>query len=125
MVSDATKRIAKYTYKFNPTVIGSRATDGKDLAVATFTNTAATLAGYETQVKADIIAAVSPAVPAFMIPAYLAFMRQCFKRSRKYGGSTLVLELQGIADSWAQKGLNSTALMAVAALFGATIASPH
>ena len=125
MVSSVTKRKAKYLAKFNPTVIGSRATDMKDIAVDSFGTLTDSLVPYEAQVKTDILAAVSPAVPAYQIAAYLGFMRQCFARERKYTGGTLVMELQPIADGWAQKGLNGAALQAIAALFGATLASPH
>lgn len=125
MVSSVDKRKAKYLAKFNPTVIGSRATDMKDIAVDSFGTTTDSLVPYEAQVKTDILASVTPAIPAFLISQYLNFMRQCFARSRKYTGGTLVMELQPIADGWAQKGLNGAALVAIAALFGATIASPH
>ena len=124
MPSSADKRMAKYAAKFDGTTIGARATAVKSLAVDAFNLTAPVLAGYETQVKNDILALVTPAIPAYQIPAYLAFMRQCYAKSRKYGGRTLVLELQQFAQSWFMKGLKASALVAIAALFGATINAP-
>jgi hypothetical protein len=125
MVSSGDKRNAKYLAKYDATTVGVRYGLVKDIATGAFAATANTMAMYETQVKNDILAVITPAVPAYQIAAYLAFMRQCFKRFRKYSGATLVLEVQGIANSWSAKGLDPTGLMAIAALFGATIASPH
>jgi hypothetical protein len=125
MPSSADKRMAKYEAKYDGVTVGARFTAGKALAVDAFNLTAPVLAGLEGQVKADILAVITPAIPAYQIPAYLAFMRQCYAKARKYGGGTLVLECQSTANSWAQKGLDATALMAIAALFGATITTPH
>ena len=125
MVSSGDKRTAKYLAKYDATTVGVRYGLVKDIANQAFAATANTMAMYETQVKNDILTAVAGGVPAYQIAAYLAFMRQCFKRFRKYSGATLVLELQGIANAWATKGLDSTALQSIAALFGASIASPH
>ena len=124
MVSSADKRTSKYLAKYDAVTVGTRYGLVKDIATGAYAATASILAQYETQVKNDILSVISPAIPAIMIAPYLAFMRQCFKRFRKYGGGTLVLELQGIANSWKNKGLDATALMSIAALFGATIATP-
>jgi hypothetical protein len=125
MVSSGDKRTAKYLAKYDAVTVGTRYGLVKDIATGAFAATANSMAMYETQVKNDILAVVSPAVPAYQIAAYLAFMRQCFKRFRKYSGLTLALELQGIANGWATKGLDPTALMAIAALFGASLTTPH
>lgn len=124
MVSSGDKRNAKYLAKYDAVTVGTRYGLVKDIATGAFAATANTMAMYETQVKNDILANISPAVPAYQIAAYLAFMRQCFKRFRKYSGTTLVLELQGIANSWFDKGLSSTGLVNIAALFGATLDPP-
>lgn len=115
----------KYGAKFDSTVIGPRYVATKTIATDAFNLTAPVLAGYEYQVKADILSKISPAIPAYQIPAYLAFMRQCYKRSRKYSGGILVVEVQPLANAWAQKGLDATALVDIAKLFSATLVTPH
>lgn len=121
MTSSADKRNAKYLAKYDAVTVGTRYGLVKDIATGAFASTVSSMAQYETQVKNDILAVVTPAVPAYQIAAYLAFMRQCFKRFRKYSGGTLALELESIGQGWANKGLNVNALKSIAALFGATI----
>jgi len=125
MPSSADKRMAKYAAKFDSTVIGTRYTATKGIATDAFNLTAPVLAGYEAQVKADILTAVSGGVPSIFIPAYLAFMRQCYAKARKYSGATLALQLQDDCNRWGHQGLDRTALKAIGALFGVTLSNPH
>lgn len=125
MPSSVDKRKAKYAAKYDATTIGTRVGLVKDIAVNAFDDTAPLLSGYEAQVKADILAAVTPAIPAFMIAPYLAFMRQCYAKSRKYAGNILDKELQILAHGWAGKSLKGSVLVSIAGLFGATLQDPH
>ena len=113
--------MAKYAAKFDSTVIGTRYTATKGIATDAFNLTDPVMAGFETQVKADILPTGSPTIPSFLIPAYLAYMRQCYSMSRKYGGATLALEAQAQHDVWVARGLQTAVLIKIAALFGATV----
>lgn len=125
MPSSADKRKAKYAAKYDGVTVGTRYGFSKDVATAAFNDTADQLAGYEAQVKTDILAAASPAVPSYQTAAYLSFMRQCFAASRKFQGAQLTFRLQSYAHRWAYDGLKGTLLIAIAAIFSSTILDPH
>lgn len=125
MPSSADKRKAKYEAKYDGVTVGTRYGFSKAVATSAFNDTADQLAGYEAQVKADILSNASPAVPSYQTAAYLSFMRQCFGAARKFQGVQLAYRIQTMAHRWARDGLKGTLLIAIAAIFSATITDPH
>jgi hypothetical protein len=123
LVKPALQRAQKYAAKFDSTVIANRYTAVKTLATDAQEIQAGALVQMETQVKTILEADANVTSPT-MIPSYLAFARQCYARSRKYGGVILKNEVQHIAQTWFKRGFNATTLVHVASLFGVSINSP-
>jgi len=115
MVRAASVRIAKYEKKFDPTVVSTRFTAVKDLAVEGFTVAAADLASMEELVKNSIQDKVSNPLE---LPQYLDFARELWRLTQKHTGKVLVSEANIAKAKWEARGLNSAILDIIYDLFG-------
>jgi len=115
MVKEASIRIRKYTGKFDPTVVSSRFTAMKDIAVEQIQVAFGDLAGLEKTVKTAISDKVSN--PLEMVQ-YLAFARELWKLVSKHSGKTLVSEVNIAKAKWLARGLNGEVLDIIVNLFG-------
>jgi len=118
MPKSAEYRARKYASKMDPTVIGSRFTAVKDLAVEQTNAAQAQLAAMESQVRTIL---ASHAIPTWQNPAYLNAARQMWRKSKNFTGDTLVNEIVAIIDGWAAKGLNRDILVEIASIFGVVV----
>lgn len=117
MVKAADARIAKYTAKYDATVVSSRFTATKDQAVREATVRFAEAAQMESTIKSLIEDVISTPTE---IPNYLAAARQVMSKSHKYGGLVLWNEAQLVKTAWVARGLSGTVLDSILAALGVT-----
>jgi len=115
MVRPASVRIAKYDKKFDPTVVSTRFTAVRDIAVEGFTVAAADLASMEELVKNSIQDRVTNPLE---LPQYLDFARELWRLTQRHTGKVLVSEANIAKAKWEARGLNSDVLDIIYDLFG-------
>jgi len=113
-----TFRQRKYKVKIDPDVVRTRFVGLKDLMVEQTEAKFADLVTFENQTKHICEAA---GVPTILIPFYLNYARELYKKSIKFTGVTLQNEADLIADKWQARGLDRAVLVDIAAAFGITI----
>jgi len=115
MVRAASVRITKYDKKFDPTVVSTRFTAVRDLAIQEYTVAAADLASMEELVKNTIQDLVSNPLE---IPQYLDFARELWRLTQKHSGKILVSEANISMAKWTARGLSKDVLQKIYDLFG-------
>jgi len=115
MVRPASVRITKYDKKFDPTVVSTRFTAVRDLAIQEYTVVAADLAAMEELVKNTIQDMVSNPLE---IPQYLDFARELWRLTQKHSGKVLVSEANIAMAKWTARGLSQDILKKIYDLFG-------
>lgn len=115
MVRPASTRITKYDKKFDATVVSTRFTAVRDLAIEQYTVAAADLASMEETVKNAIQDKVSNPLE---IPQYLDFARELWRLTQKHSGKVLVSEANIAKAKWEARGLNTEILDIIYNLFG-------
>jgi hypothetical protein len=119
MVKSADARIKKYTAKYDPTVVSARFTATKDLAVSE----AGVRFAEAAQMEATVKMLIEDVIPSpTLIPNYLAFAREVFAKSHKYGGLVLWNEAQAAKAKWVARDLDSDVLDSILAALGISIA---
>jgi hypothetical protein len=117
MVKPADARIAKYTAKFDPTVVSARFTAVKDLAVREAQVRFSEFAQLEATIKTLIEDQIGSPT---LIPNYLAVARELLGKAHKYGGLVLWNEAQAVKVKWVARGLDGDILDQILAALGIT-----
>jgi hypothetical protein len=115
----ADNRLRKYTSKFDPTVVSSRFTTGKDLATTTFGVAASQFVDTDALVKQVVETEVGSPI---MVAMYMAMGKQIKAKQLRYGGKALYNEANAIAALWTVRGLDAAIIAKVLAALGISTA---
>jgi N-glycosylase/DNA lyase len=120
MVKSAEYRARKYEAKFDPTVVSSRFTAVKDMAVEQANARQSESASIEAAVRSIL---TGKGEPTWKFVAYHNASRQMGKKARSFGGDTLSNAITNIIDKWVSEGLDRVTLQEIANLFGVGLPS--
>jgi len=118
MVRHPAFRLRKYDSKIDADVIRARFAAQRDTMVEQEESVFGEVSLMEAKAKAIL---EDLGVATIQIPAYLNFVRECYRLFKKFSQTTRQNEAQIFFNKWVARGLTPSTLAAIAPLCGITI----